>query len=97
MKRPASLFLFNALLWAAVCPAAEPEPIYPEDRPQSFAQSVYVVETTEEDATASLDRISGDIDRGFAADDYTYDSENHHKAGPFGRQEAADNAYRTTY
>ena len=38
---------------------------------------LFVVETDEESAAESLNRVSGTIDLGFAAPEYTYQSKNH--------------------
>ena len=59
---------------------------------KSLKDEVFVVESDENDASDGIDRISGDIDLGFATPDQTYKSENQTKAGPFGRQEAVDSA-----
>jgi hypothetical protein len=59
---------------------------------RSLKDDVFVVETSEEDAAESLNRISGNIDRGFSSEDYTYQSEHHYKAGPFGQTAAMDKA-----
>lgn len=43
---------------------------------------LFEFETTEADATASLNRISGNIDLGFSAPGQTYKSASHFGAGP---------------
>jgi hypothetical protein len=44
----------------------------------------FVVETDGDSARESLDRVSGQIDIGFAGSDQSYESENHvPKRGPF--------------
>ena len=45
---------------------------------------VFVVETDEQSANESLDRISGQFDLGFAMPYQTYESENQRGSGPFG-------------
>ena len=54
-----------------------------EDAPKSLTDEIFTVETSEDDASESLDRISGNIDRGFSSKEYTYKSPHHGKAGPF--------------
>lgn len=57
----------------------------------------FVVETSEEDLDDGLNRISGNIDRGYASEEYTYKSSSHNKAGPFERQDASDDASQHGY
>ncbi len=47
-----------------------------------FSNRVFVVETDEESAAESLNRVSGIIDLGFAAPQQTYHSKNHARQGP---------------
>lgn len=58
----------------------------------SLRDSLYVVESSELDPTESLNRVSGNIDRGFAGSDSSYQSASHYVAGPFGQQDLRDNA-----
>lgn len=44
---------------------------------------LWVVETSEEDARMSLDRISGEHQSPYLTGDSAYSSENHHLASPF--------------
>ncbi len=48
----------------------------------SLKESLFVVETDEDSARQSLDRISGQIDMGFSRPEQTYESENHTKIDP---------------
>mgnify|MGYP001611037083 CR=1 FL=1 len=64
--------------------------VLPIESYHSLKDEAFVVETSEEDAAGSLDRISGKIDLGFSSKDGTYRSENHYKAGPFGKSKAMD-------
>ncbi len=57
----------------------------------------FVVETSETDLDDSLNRLAGLGDHGYASEEYTYRSENHGKAGPFGRQDAFDNSQTHGY
>ena len=57
---------------------------------KSLKDEAFVVETDGESATDALNRVSGEIDLGFATPDQTYQSENQTKAGPFARQEVTD-------
>jgi hypothetical protein len=61
--------------------------------PPSLMDQVFVVETDDSDLDAGLDRISGHIDRGFASDEYVYESENHYGAGALERVKKFDNSY----
>ena len=47
----------------------------------------FVVETDEESAAESLNRISGDVDRGYALPEQTYRSDHHTRPGAFQRSE----------
>ena len=49
----------------------------------SLKESLFVVETDNDSARQSLDRVSGQIDRGFASPDQTYESEHHKKSAVF--------------
>jgi len=57
---------------------------------RSLRDEVFVVETSDEDISESLNRVSGNIDLGFTSEDQTYRSEHHYKAGPFGQADAMD-------
>lgn len=63
---------------------AEPDPF--QEYVDSTHRRLFVVETDAESARSSLDRISGDIDRGFATEDYVYKSRNHGLQGPLENQ-----------
>ena len=64
---------------------------------KSLKDEAFVVETDDESTTDALNRVSGDIDLGFATPDQTYKSENQTKAGPFARQEVADSKASSQY
>lgn len=57
-----------------------------------FSNRVFVVETDEASATESLNRISGDIDLGFSAPEYSYESENHARHDPLEDRESSPRA-----
>jgi len=91
-KTPWSLLL---LLWVAAMAHAtdttqDDDPLAPAHK--SLAETAFSVETDEQSASESLDRISGKIDLGFADPTQTYESSDHTRPGPFGRQDAADKA-----
>ena len=67
------LFGFTSFLWVSNGYAAE--------------DKRFIVETDEESAAESLNRISGDIDRGYALPEQTYQSDHHTKPGAFQRSE----------
>ena len=53
-----------------------------------FDEESLVIETDEESAESSLNRVSGgDIDRGYASPDQTYQSEHHDNPGAYQRSE----------
>ena len=56
----------------------------------SLKDQVLVVESDELDDSESLNRISGDIDLGFSLPEQSYESKDHYRPGPFGREEAND-------
>lgn len=58
----------------------------------SLKDSLYVVDSSDLDPTESLNRVSGNIDRGFSGADSSYQSASHYLAGPFGQQGIRDNA-----
>ena len=55
----------------------------------SLMDETFVVETSENDATDSLNRVAGTIDKGFISDDETYHSVHHGRSGPFATHEDA--------
>ena len=56
---------------------------------KNVKDTVFVVETDEESASESLDRISGKIDLGFSAPDQSFKASDQYAPGPFGRQNVA--------
>ena len=58
----------------------------------SLRDSLYVVDSSELDPNESLNRVSGNIDRGFSGSDSSYQSASHYLAGPFGQQDQRGNA-----
>lgn len=80
--------LFVLLLISFPAFAEEADPL--ESIHRSLMDEAFVVETSDEDMSESLNRISGNIDLGFTSIDQTYQSEHHYKAGPFGQAEAMD-------
>ncbi len=55
----------------------------------SLMDESFVVETSEEDATDSLNRVAGTIDKGFISSDSSYRSAHHGRSGPFATHEDA--------
>ncbi len=66
---------------------AEPSP--PDNVSKRLMDERFVVETSDEDATDSLNRVAGTIDAGFASEDSTYHSVHHGRSGPFATHEDA--------
>ena len=56
---------------------------------KSLMEEGFVVETSEDDMSESLDRLSGTIDKGFAPEGSTYRSPHHGRSGPFATHEDA--------
>ena len=72
-------------------------PVIADDDPfadvhKSLKDQAFVIETDDETSRESLDRVSGEVDRGFTTPDQEYESSSHYRAGPFGREEAKDQA-----
>lgn len=89
-----SVFICGSSVFAAAKPVDGPElakaetktpttPVKtgPETAVPDFRETLFTLETDEESASESLDRISGHIDRGYAAPEQTYQSENHKLSG----------------
>lgn len=79
----------NGLGWIGVCAlllcvtpcAAEEDGAF--QSPPAAKPLLWVVETSEDDARMSLDRISGEHQSPYLTGDSAYTSENHHLASPF--------------
>jgi hypothetical protein len=65
----------------------KPAPVAPPAR-----TTLFVVETDEQSAVESLNRVAGEIDKGFvySDDDSSYKSDNQTRPSPFARQEQQD-------
>ena len=89
MRPIVALFI---LLLCAPCYAGdrETDADYLREKYPSLMDESFVVQTSDEDATDSLNRVAGKIDRGFAAEDYTYKSEHHGRTGPFSYEDQYD-------
>ena len=68
--------------------SSETDPLAPVRN--RLMDQAFVVETDEDDIDESLNRISGDIDLGFAGPQYTYDSSSHGSAGALQRSREID-------
>ncbi|GEM_PF-5285172 len=55
---------------------------------ESLMNTAFVLETNDETAAESLERISGKVDMGFSAPENTYQSEERPGAGPFAKEKA---------
>lgn len=71
----------TTLAASPLCRASEQEGSFQE--PPQPKPLLWVVETSEEDARMSLDRISGEHQSPYLTGDSAYSSENHHLASPF--------------
>ena len=54
----------------------------------TLKNSSFVLETDEESASESLNRVSGNIDLGFSSPENSYESEERPGAGPFEKEKA---------
>ena len=75
------LFSFGSGLFADESHQDNLDPIA-EVYKHSLIESLFVIETDEESAQESLNRVSGNIDRGFSSPEQTYQSEHHTKVDP---------------
>ena len=80
MRRFLFLFLLSSLASVAQAQASQ----------QNLKDTVYAIETDDESARDSLDRISGHIDTGFSSQDESYLSEDHYGVGPFAKQKSEE-------
>ena len=85
MKKTILFFVLLLSLGAFARAADSDDPL--ADARKSLKDEIFTVETDETSASESLDRVSGNIDLGFAALDQTYQSTSHYRPGPFGRQD----------
>lgn len=74
------LFSFGSAL-AKESPRETPDPIA-EVYSHSLTETLFIVETDEESARESLNRVSGEIDLGFSSPEQTYQSDHHTKVDP---------------
>ena len=84
------IFCTLSLLSFCVLVFCEEDPLTPVHK--SLKDQAFAVETDENSVSDSLNRISGKIDLGFSAPEQSYDSSDHYRPGPFGRQEATDHS-----
>ncbi|MCG3176301.1 MAG: hypothetical protein MOGMAGMI_01247 [Candidatus Omnitrophica bacterium] len=80
------LSLMVVALGTCVCAFA----VEAENEP-SAKPLLWVVETTDEDARMSLDRVSGTSESPYVSGDNTYRSENHYFASPFALSKLNEN------
>lgn len=76
------LFIIFLTIFFHVAPALAKE--------DALGHRVFVVETDDESSSQSLDRISGQIDLGFASSEQTFESADHYTPGPFARQKQSE-------
>ena len=81
-------FIIASLFFCVNVLAAESDPL--EATRKSLKDQIFVVETDSAIESESLNRISGQYDSGFSSPDQSYDSPDHHAAGPFAREKAED-------
>ena len=90
-------FIFFTLLffWPLAAYAASSDQDRDTDlTPRNLKDDAFVVSTDEANSADSLNRISGQFDRGFTSPDQTYQSERNYKPGPFSKAAAEDAAQR---
>ena len=79
-------------------PTSKPEPRSEQATTlRSSKADLFEYETDEDDASESLNRVAGTIDRGYSSPEQSFKSPDHYKPGPFGRQEAADEGADSRY
>ncbi len=91
------LFSFAGFVWvsnglAATRPSIASSAV-PREKTRGHAveDKRLLVETDEESAAESLNRVSGDVDRGYTLPEQTYKSDHHTKPGAFQRSEEISN------
>ena len=67
----------------------------PHDLKKSLINSTFVLQTDQESAAESLERISGKVDMGFSAPEDTYKTEERPGAGPFAKEKAEEKKQTT--
>ena len=80
-----SLFSAGFLFVAELKASSDSDPITVVSK-KSLKDSALTVETDPQSADESINRISGDYDRGYSSSEYSFKSPDHYKPGPFGRQ-----------
>lgn len=63
-----------------------------EEGAEAERRTLFSVSSDELDPTESLNRVSGEIDLGFAAPSQTYRSPGHYSPGPFSREKALESS-----
>ena len=76
------ILLFSSNAWA--------EDDLPGSAPQSLKDRVFVVETNENSASESLNRVAGHIDTGFSSFDQSFQSPDHYHPSPFALSDSHD-------
>ena len=56
----------------------------------SLKEHKFMIETDKDTGSDSLNRISGEYETGFSATEQSFDSPDHYRPGPFGREEVMD-------
>ena len=72
--------------------AAEDDPLASVHK--SLKDQAFVVESGDDSESESLNRISGQFDLGFSLPEQSFESSDHYRPGPFGREQAADKNQR---
>ena len=89
MKKTAFTILAVVCFWAPLLKAEAPEADPLDATSKSLMDESFVVETSDDDVADSLNRISGNIDSGFAPKESTYRAVHHGRSGPFTTHEDA--------
>ncbi len=102
LKIVSAVFLFMACAVSAVLAEESTRPVsdesavlFKQSAPAPAARTLFVVETDEQSGVESLNRISGEIDKGFiySDDDASYKSSNQATGpSPFTRQDQEERA-----
>jgi len=63
---------------------------------ENLMNNTFVLETNDESAAESLERISGKVDMGFSSPENTYKSEDHYAPGPFAKEKIEESKQRSS-
>ena len=89
MKKMIALILLSLAAAPVFAESAPPQEILkkkPEEPKRTLAEDAFSVSTDDFDSSESLNRISGEIDRGYSSSDQSYESKARGYTGPFDKE-----------